>query len=276
MNNNQPTDLFYIENLQVRHQQRLLLNIDNLSIPSGKLVAIIGANGAGKSTLIHALLGQIQGCEITGSIHCLEMPMKTAVQAGKIAWVGQHEQFSVPLTLLDYVLLGTIPNLTWYQRPSQKNVANAQTFLTEFDLLALQDKRVQSLSGGEKQRVAMVRAFMQQTEVLLLDEPTNHLDIKHQRHLFAYLHNLHHHIQSQANNDNQKSGQNNQKNNKSIVTVLHNLTHAYNHAEHIIAMKDGQILAQGTPDEVMTAKNLQSMYGVTIHAYDTPDGRVFV
>ncbi len=251
-------NLFDIQSLSVKHRQKQLLSIESLSLPTDKLIAIIGANGAGKSTLIHALLGQVSGCEVTGRVQCRDQDVTSLIQAGKLSWVGQHERFEAPLTVLGYALLGMIPNLAWYQQPNQQAVDNAKQFLAEFDLLELAEMRIQTLSGGEKQRMAIVRALMQDTDVLLLDEPTNHLDIKHQRKLFAYLQKL----VNEAN--------------KSIVMVLHSLTDAYYYADHVVALSNGEILAQGHPDEVMTAKNLKQMYEVDIHVHDTADGRVFV
>ena len=82
------------------------------------------------------------------------------------------------------------PNIAWYQRPSNQHIARAKELLLDFELLDLLDARVQTLSGGEKQRLAIARALMQDTEIMLFDEPTNHLDIRHQRFLLNYLHEL--------------------------------------------------------------------------------------
>lgn len=250
--------LFEVENLTVKARQRTLLDVPKLTLPTNKLVALIGANGAGKSTLLHALLGQIMMVNLTGKMSCLGKSVDDMVRQGKIAWVGQHEQFELPLTVLDYALLGVVPQLLWYQKPSENDIQLAKDFLGQFDLLHLIDKRINSLSGGEKQRLAIVRALMQNTDVLLLDEPSNHLDIKHERLLFSYLRHL--------VDDKQKS----------IVVVLHSLTNAHRFADEIIAVHQGQILAQGTPDDVMTDTNLQTLYDAKVARHETDDGVVFV
>lgn len=257
--------LFSINGLTVAHKTKVLLSIDQLDIPKHKSVAIIGANGAGKSTLIHALLGQVSGCKVAGEISCQGKPVAQQIKQGKVAWVGQHEQYTVPLTVRDYVLLGTMPSLAWYQQPNKQAVATANDFLAEFDLSHLAECRIQTLSGGEKQRMSMVRALMQQTKILLLDEPTNHLDVKHQRKLFGYL---------QALTKHKTSCQSGTQ--KSIIMVLHSLTDAYKYADYVIALSEGKLLAHGTPQIVMTKHNLKQMYGVTINMYDTNDGKVFV
>lgn len=255
--------LFTIKELTVKHRTKTLLHIEQLTIHQGKFTAIIGANGAGKSTLLHSLLGKSTGLTVLGRILCQNKPIAEQVTQGKIAWVGQHERFALPLTVLDYALLGVQPSLAWYQKPNPKHIKTAKQLLWEFDLTALIDKRIDSLSGGEKQRLAIVRALMQQTQILLFDEPTNHLDIRHERALFAYLKKM---VETQG---------------KSIVVVLHNLTTAYRHADEIIAMTKnenniGTVIAQGTPSDVMTTSRLSQMYQAPIHIADTDQGKVFL
>lgn len=250
-------NLFTIKNLSVKTAKKTLLNIDNLTLPTQQFVALIGANGAGKSTLLHSLLGKVQNCQIAGEIFCQNQPVAQSIKQGKIAWVGQHEQFNLPLTVLDYALLGTTPKLLWYQTANRHDVEKAMQFLQQFELQDLATKHIQSLSGGEKQRLAIVRALMQDTEILLFDEPSNHLDIKHERLLFTYLKNL--------VKDKQKS----------VVVVLHNLSHAYQYADHVVALQQGKVLAQGEPDNVMNDDNLQTMYQTKIHRQQTENGVIF-
>lgn len=250
--------LFDITNLSVSTPQKRLLHIDKLTLPPNQLIALIGANGAGKSTLLHALLGQITGCTLSGDIICQGKPIATRLTQGDIAWVGQHEQFELPLTVLDYALLGKTPRLLWYQKPKSSDITQALDLLAQFDLTHLTHKRISHLSGGEKQRLAIVRALMQDTQILLLDEPTNHLDIKHERMLFGHLTDLvaHH--------------------GKSIVVVLHNLTHAHRYAHHIIAIHQGSVLSCGTPDHVMSDEVLHTLYDTKITRHHTTDGVLFV
>lgn len=250
--------LFSINKLNVSCGKKCLLAIAELNLPSQQLVALIGANGAGKSTLLKALLGQNQGLQCDGNITCAGKPNTDLVRYGKVAWVGQHERFEIPLTTMDYALLGTVPALQWYQTPTSEHKSKAQSLLADFDLLPLAQARVQTLSGGEKQRLAMVRALMQDTDVLLLDEPTNHLDIKHQRLLLNYLQQL---VKHQH---------------KSIIVVLHNLTHAYQYADSIVALHQGKLVAQGTPATVMTETRLSQMYQVAIKKCPTSVGCVFI
>lgn len=183
---------------------------------------------------------------------------KTVSRQGQVAWVGQHERFELPLTVLDYALLGVSPNLAWYQRPNTKHIRQAQYLLHDFELTALKNDRVQTLSGGEKQRLAIVRALMQDTEIMMFDEPTNHLDIRHQRFLLHYLQALVRHQH------------------KSILVVLHDLTHANRYTDEVVLLDKGHVVAQGSPKTVMTSERLSKVYHVDIKAHHTEDGLVFV
>lgn len=246
-----------LNDVSVTNGKKNLLNITTANIPCQQITAIIGANGAGKSTLLHALLGQVAACQVIGNIQLNGESLSSLVKQGKIAWVGQREHFDLPLTVLEYAILGATPNLAWYQRPNTKTVKDAKQKLADFGLMHLKDARLHSLSGGEKQRLAFVRALMQNTDILLLDEPTNHLDIKHQRFLFDYL------LRSQRITP------------KTIIMVLHSLSYAYQYADWMLALHQGNLLVQGSPEAVMTLDNLKIMYDVVIDNVDTSQGRIF-
>ena len=254
------TELLRLQGIHIAHGAKVLLSVDSLTLPSHKLVAFIGPNGAGKSTLLHAILGQHtgSGLKTDGQISVHGQPIDEVMRHGHIAWVGQHERFELPLTVLDYVLLGVSPNLAWYQRPKAQHVSQARRLLEDFELCNLLSARVQTLSGGEKQRLAIVRALMQDTHIMMLDEPTNHLDIRHQRFLLTYLRDLA------------------RRQHKSILVVLHDLTHAHRYADAVVLLRNGQVVAQGSPNAVMNSEQLSAVYDVDIKAHQTEDGVLFV
>ena len=258
--NDDSSELLSMQNIHIAHGHKILLTVDDLILPSQKLIAFIGPNGAGKSTLLHSILDQHTGAGLNtrGKICVQGQPITEVMSHGHIAWVGQHERFELPLTVLDYVLLGVSPNLAWYQRPKSQHISRAHYLLQDFELTDLISARVQTLSGGEKQRLAIVRALMQDTKILMFDEPTNHLDIRHQRFLLQYLHNLVRHQR------------------KSILVVLHDLTHAHRYTDEVVLLNNGQVVAQGTPNEVMNSQRLSQVYNVDIKAHSTEDGLVFV
>ena len=252
--------LFRITDSKVISGSKTLLDIVNLDIYKQRLTAFIGPNGAGKSTLLHSLLNKNMSArlQVTGNIQTAMGRHDALISQGKIAWVGQHEQFELPLNALQYALLGVSPNLAWYQNPQAKHIARARQLLQEFELDSLAEARVQTLSGGEQQRLAIVRALMQDTQILMLDEPTNHLDIRHQRYLLSYLQQLVH------------------EQNKSVIVVLHDLAHAYRYSDDVVLINQGEVIAHGHPTQVMTPDNLSRIYQVDIRAYDTDGGRVFI
>lgn len=240
------------DHVRVTAQDRVLLDIPRLRLPEGQTVAIIGPNGAGKSTLLRVLMGEFRDIAVT----CDGQAVQQMVARGKIARVGQHERFELPLTLTDYVLLGRFPHLSWFARPGQDDIAAAHDLLREFELFELKDKRITTLSGGEQQRAAIIRALLQDTEFLLLDEPSNHLDIRHQHRLLGDL------IQRKR------------ARRLNIVMVLHDLNLAAHYADYVLLLNHGKLIAHGSPTEVMTEERLSAVYDWTIRAHQA-DGLFF-
>ncbi|WP_107855261.1 ABC transporter ATP-binding protein [Neisseria weaveri] len=231
----QADTLFSVRRVVLNKKGRLILDVPQLDLPKGCHTAVIGPNGAGKSTLLRGLLG-VWG----GDIRLQGMPIAEALKAGSLAWVGQHGQYTLPLTVRDYVLLGRYPHGGWFDMPSSQHIPEVEPLLAAFDLSHLAEQRIGSLSGGEQQRANLVRALLQQAPVLLLDEPCNHLDIRHQHGLMQYL-----------------------KQNKqsfSAVMVLHDLNMAAHYADYIVLLDQGRLVAAGTPEEVMTAERLSGVY----------------
>lgn len=225
-------------NILVKTKDKTLLNIDEIRLPENQITAIIGSNGAGKSTLLKALRGLYP--HITPQFNGQSVKQMTA--NGKIAFVGQHEGFNTPLSLMEYVLLGRFPHLSWFAKPSVQDIEQAQKILSDYEINHLSGSPIQTLSGGEKQRAAVVRALMQDTAVIALDEPCNHLDIRHQHKLMSDLQ------------------QRRQAQGLSAVVVLHDLNLAARYADFIVLLDNGCLKAAGTPNEVMTSEILSNAY----------------
>lgn len=236
--------VFRIRNLSVRIKGKTLLEIDALDIPAGS-TAVIGPNGAGKSTLLRALIGQAGQGEIT----LLGEAAAPQIRAGKAAWVGQHGRYNMPMTVREYIALAA------FVQKGRLNHEWADELLNYFDLAALAEKRIDSLSGGEQQRANIIRALLQNASVLLLDEPCNHLDIRHQHRLMQYL--VRH------------------KSRASSVMVLHDLNLAARYAEHIVLMDKGKIIAAGDAAAVMRPDLLEAVYGWPIRRCQDEEGIYF-
>lgn len=231
----------------VRQGRTILQTVQPLILPQGVTTAVIGPNGAGKSTLLKALLGRFPvAAELLGS------PAAPQIKAGRVAWVAQNGRFGLPLTVREYAALGRPRGGLFAPAPPDHGLLDR--LLGSFDLTHLAAKRIETLSGGEQQRAAIVRALMQQSPALLLDEPCNHLDIRHQHRLMGYL------KERQAE--------------FTAVMVLHDLNLAAAYAGYIILMDGGHIIAQGTPAEVMTETLLSEVYRWPVRRYED-GGNVF-
>lgn len=213
---------------------RTILDVPEIQFPDHQISTIIGANGAGKSTLLKQIL-QSKHTQWRGQ------PFQAALKCGKCAWVGQHESFQLPMTLLEYVLMACYPKLAWHQQPNRADKEHAAHWLQQFELDHLINKRIDTLSGGEKQRAAIVRALLQNAEILLLDEPTNHLDIRHQHVLMQQL---------RALNEPKPT----------IIMVLHDLNLAAHYSDFVALMKDGKVVTHGETSEVMQEQTLSQLY----------------
>lgn len=223
-----------IQNAHIRIGQRVILDVPHITFPARQTSVIIGANGAGKSTLLKHILER--GAQATWQ----GQPIQAALKQKQLAWVGQHESFQLPMSVLEYVLMGKLARLAWYQHPGEADRQDATQWLEQFDLAHLAHKRLETLSGGEKQRAAIVRALMQNARLLLLDEPTNHLDIRHCHQLMHQLRRL--------------------PQQPTIVMVLHDLNLAAHYSDFAVLMKQGSIFAQGTTQSVMQPEYLTTLY----------------
>lgn len=241
--------LFSVGQIEVKPRNRCILSIPSLNLPQGQHTAIIGPNGAGKSTLLRALLGLHQGQVLLNG-----NPILSELKKGQIAWVGQHGRYNMPLTVHDYVLLGRNQHGAWFSRRSTTHPHLAE-LLDLFDLTPLAEQRIGSLSGGEQQRANIVRALLQEAPVLLLDEPCNHLDIRHQHILLQYL------------------GQH--RADFTVIMVLHDLNMAAQYAQYVVLLDQGKVVADGTPEEVMTDERLSAVYQWPIQRVQQADKLYF-
>jgi iron complex transport system ATP-binding protein len=150
------------------------------------------------------------------------------------------------ISVRELVAQGRYPHQDWFQQWSQVDEEALQKALTLTGLLDLTDRSVDTLSGGQRQRAWIAMALAQETNILLLDEPTTYLDLAHQLEVLDLLRQLN-------------------KEGKTIVMVLHDLNHAASYADHLIALSDGKIVAQGTPHEVITEKIVLDVFHVESH-----------
>ncbi|MCA0270660.1 MAG: ATP-binding cassette domain-containing protein [Proteobacteria bacterium] len=216
----------------------------NLKLPAGRITALIGPNGAGKSTLSR-LIARIEP-PVTGRVLVNGLDVATTSTdrlARELAFLGQHSWLASRLRVRELVAFGRWPHCKG--RPGPADRAAVDRALAEFGLLPIAGRFLDTLSGGQAQRAHLAMTAAQETPWLILDEPLNNLDLAHARALMAHLARL-------------RDG------GGSILVVLHDLNFAAGWADHVVAMKDGRIVAEGTPADVLTAPALSSLYETEI------------
>ncbi|MFD0523158.1 ABC transporter ATP-binding protein [Paractinoplanes durhamensis] len=218
----------------------------DLNIPHGAVTAVVGPNGCGKSTLLRALgrLLKPRAGEVLLDGHRIDR-MPTREVARIIGMLPQSPVAPDGLTVADLVMRGRHPHQTWFRQWSAGDQEIVTEALEWTDMRDLADRRVEELSGGQRQRAWISMALAQGTEVLLLDEPTTYLDLAHQIDVLDLVKRLH------------------RERGRTIVMVLHDLNLAARYADHVVAMRDGKIVAEGTPTEVFTVELLADVFGLS-------------
>lgn len=218
----------------------------NIGVNDGDLIAIAGPNGAGKSSFLNLLANELESKE-RNKILVKEIPLpkwkitELSVHKSKFS---QHNSNDIPLLVEDVVLMGRYPYFD--SKPNTEDLEIAEKMMKETDILHFRKRNYNTLSGGEKQRVHLARAFVQlenseEKKLMFLDEPLNNLDVRHQ---YKTLHMIRRFVE---------------KGNAAIV-VLHDLNLAAQFGNRIFLMKEGKLVAEGTPDEVFRSERIQEVY----------------
>jgi iron complex transport system ATP-binding protein len=229
----------------------------DLEVGQGEWVAIIGPNGAGKTTLLRAVAGLVP---FSGSIELAGRPageLRRSEVSRLLAVVPQEPSTPPWMTVGEYVLMGRTPHLGPLAREGARDREAAAQALARLDLLGYEERRLGTLSGGEKQRVVVARALAQEARIVLLDEPTAALDIGHQQQALELLDLLR-----------AESG-------LTLVAAMHDLTLAAQYADRMVLLDGGRVVADGAPREVLTEALIGRHYEAAIQVVDV-DGRVAV
>jgi iron-siderophore transport system ATP-binding protein len=225
----------------------------DLDVLHGRITMIVGANACGKSTLLRGLGRLLRPFGGTVVLDGTSIHDQRSVEVAKV--IGVLPQTPVApdgITVGDLVGRGRYPHQGWFRRWTAHDDAVVANALAATETEDIADRSVAELSGGQRQRVWVAMALAQDTDLLLLDEPTTHLDITHQIELLDLLTDL-----------NRGSG-------TTIVVVLHDLNLACRYGDHVVAMKDGRIVAEGPPGEVITAAVVEDVYGLACEIVPDP------
>ncbi len=172
--------------------------------------------------------------------------------AKQIAIIPQDFQLQFDYTVKELVLMGRFPYLGYWQNYSQQDKKVVDKVLQKLDLIRLQDELYSQLSGGERRRVSIARALVQETDILLMDEAFANLDINHQLEIMRLLSQI------------------NQEQKKLIILVSHNINLAAEYCQRIVMMKEGKLIADGTPEDVITNQTIRDLYEIDLTVIKNP------
>lgn len=238
------------EALSFAYGGRDVLDQVSITVSRGALVGVLGPNGSGKTTLLRCLMGYLpakRGRVSLGGRDVAEWSRRDF--ARQVAVVPQEMPTDFPLSVSELVLIGRLPHLSAHGIgfESARDHQAAAAALEACAIAELANRPIHQLSGGELRRAFIARALAQETPFLLLDEPTSSLDLRHQLAIFDLLRTL------------ARAG-------AGVLVVLHDVNLAAAHCDRVVLMKEGAVVAAGTPREALDPKILGDVYGVDLRA----------
>ncbi|MED1951496.1 ABC transporter ATP-binding protein [Brevibacillus centrosporus] len=229
--------------LTLSYGDRNIIETLDLNIPRGKITVFIGSNGSGKSTLLRSLARLLKPKEGAILLEGESIAKRSTKEVAKrLAILPQGPTAPEGLTVLQLVKQGRYPYQNWLQQWSEEDEKMVSRALEATQLTALANRPVDSLSGGQRQRAWIAMTLAQGTETILLDEPTTYLDMSHQIEILDLLFEL------------------NETEQRTIVMVLHDLNLACRYAHHIVAVHNSTVVAEGSPDDVLTTDLVRTVF----------------
>lgn len=251
--------IYSVKELSFAYGKHEVLKGLSFNLHEGKITTLIGANGCGKSTLFNLMTKNLKpdSGDITLNGKNIE-DIRLKDFAKQAAIVHQYNTAPADLTVEKLISYGRTPyHKLGMPQNAEEDEKKIQWAMEITNTLKLKDKPVAKLSGGQKQRVWIAMALAQDTKILFLDEPTTYLDIRYQLQILKLIKQL-----------NREFGM-------TIVMVLHDINQSLYYSDEIVAMKDGKIIAQGLPEEIITTELVQSVYDVDLHIQNL-NGKPFI
>ncbi|NLK01046.1 MAG: ABC transporter ATP-binding protein [Clostridia bacterium] len=245
--------MMYVKNLYYSYNSQFSLRDINFHIEEGSFSCILGPNGSGKTTLLKILSGIKE--PIRGDIFFQGKPLFSFGRreiAKNVAVVPQGAEINFDFTVHEMVLMGRTPHVDVWRGEGSRDYGIVEEAMGATGTLGLAHRRMSQLSGGEKQRVVIARALAQEPKLLLLDEPTTHLDMNHQLEIFDILKRL------------------NQDRKLTVVVILHDLNLAGLYCEKFFMLNQGGLAAAGSPEDLLDADLIHSIYGVNVEIIRHP------
>lgn len=239
-----PSTRLHAEGVTIGYDRRTISTDLTVAIPDGSFTVIVGPNACGKSTLLRALSRLIRPEKGDVVLDGKEIHSYRAKEvARRVGLLPQSSLAPDGIRVSDLVARGRYPHQTLMRPWSDDDQTAVDEAMAATGITELSARLVDELSGGQRQRVWVAMVLAQQTPLLLLDEPTTFLDIAHQIELLELLTDLH-------------------EGGSTLVAVLHDLNHAARYATHLIAMKDGEVVAEGRPSDIVTAELVEEVFGL--------------
>ncbi|WP_434994861.1 ABC transporter ATP-binding protein [Arthrobacter sp. Ld5] len=244
------------EALTLAYDDRTVVDGLDVVLPAGKVTVIVGANACGKSTLLRGLARLLKpagGTVLLNGADIATQPTKSVARV--LGLLPQTPVAPDGISVADLVGRGRYPHQGWFRQWTPEDDDAVAEALGATGTLGLADRSVDELSGGQRQRVWIAMALAQRTGILLLDEPTTFLDVAHQIEVLDLIADL-----------NRRSG-------TTVVMVLHDLNLAARYADHLIAMREGRIVAEGTPSDVVTEEAVSGVFDLACRVITDPVAR---
>jgi iron complex transport system ATP-binding protein len=242
-----------VEDVRHSYGERAALRGVAFRVEAGELVALVGPNGAGKSTLLRIAAGRLRpsggrvlldGDDVAG--------LSALARARRISGVAAAEEGRFPFSVREAVALGRHPWRGRFAPLSAEDTDAVEAALVQMELAPLADRRIDALSSGERQRVALARCLAQRADVLLLDEPTAHLDLGHALRTLARL-------RSEAHDGG-----------RAVLAALHDLGLAAAFADRVALLHDGALVAHGPPRDALSPARVAEAFGAAVAFVDHP------
>lgn len=239
-------------NIDVSYGDTSILKDVSIKAKDKKFVGIIGPNGSGKSTFLKCLYRVLK--PNGGSVYIDGKELKhisIKESAKKVAVVAQHNFYNFDFSIEEVVMMGRSPHKKNMERDNAKDYEIVNKCLEKVGMKDFKGRSFSTLSGGEQQRIILARALAQETDCIILDEPTNHLDIKYQLQLLDIVKEL----------------------GLTIISAIHDLNIAAMYCDYLYVMKDGNLMIQGKPKDVLTSKLIKDLYEVEADISEDKYGR---
>ena len=233
------------KNLCIGYEEKIIVDDFSFDVAEGEIVSVIGPNGSGKSTLLRCISKYIKSKE--GVVHFEKEDMSSMNiknVAKKMASLSQYNKSPEDITVEDLIYYGRLPHKRWHEKKNKKDIEIMDWAIKETSVEDYRNKKVSSLSGGERQRVWIAMALTQKPKVLLLDEPTTYLDICHQLEVMELIRKLNKDLKL------------------TVIMVLHDLCQAANYSDKVVVIKEGKLVAEGEPRDILTTELIKYVYNV--------------